>query len=411
MASTDTTTESVGSPGPGRGRAALVAGAAAFVVAMIPALVGAATRSTEHHGPVFPAEVAVYSWFTPHLSGAPGPVVMTYQNGVGVEALDLPQGIALSADGCTYRRFGAAEARSTPTDQGDPAHTLLSADGTFALIAGANREGSVELVSFVTGEAREIDVGEGRSALPLSIDAAGRLVVLQTDTDEMSPYLAFNTPMNGELWLLDLATGELRDLAVDGASGAAISPDGAQVAAVTAAGGVVLDLSTGERTDLPGVTAWADLEDDAWSPDGTALATLGREGGLQITSVTDEPQTRTLPLPPPADRYPSVLGWRDADTVMVQLVEGEANTAQFLWVSVSSGQTEVFSSYDSGWTKAALASADVARNLLASWDVRATRADQGPMLSLLLATGLGLLVAIVVAATWPRIRARVARWS
>ncbi|WP_107774289.1 hypothetical protein [Nocardioides sediminis] len=77
------------------------------------------------------AILAGYSHLTGNVSDSPpGPAVALYQHGFGVELLDFPQAVVLSASGDTYRRVDAAEGRAGPETQGDPAPMLLSPDGT-----------------------------------------------------------------------------------------------------------------------------------------------------------------------------------------------------------------------------------------------------------------------------------------
>lgn len=100
-------------------------------------------------------------------------------------------------------------------------------------------------------------------------------------------------PAVGEVWAVDLATGEDRGRVAFGEA-PAVSPDGRTLAAVVQGVGVQLvDLATGRATTVGAEPATGDLVIDlAWSPDGRTLARGlvrygddGPEGGVAATSV------------------------------------------------------------------------------------------------------------------------------
>ncbi len=129
--------------------------------------------------PLFPPTIASYSWYTGMLSSDRFPAAtLLYQNGVGVEFMDTPQSVLLSADGRKYRRLDEAESLSIAEDQGDPAVSRLSPDGTFVVIGSAGRTGEVHVVRLRDGHNRAVAVGGRRTALPLGIGADGRFVLL-----------------------------------------------------------------------------------------------------------------------------------------------------------------------------------------------------------------------------------------
>ncbi|MBO0985469.1 WD40 repeat domain-containing protein, partial [Rathayibacter sp. SD072] len=329
-------------------------------------------------GPVaFPRQVASYSWWTPMLEESEvGTATMLYQNGFGVEFLDLPQSVVLGADASTYRRLGAAEQRSTGADQGDPASSVLSADGSFVVISGPGRDGGVEIVDLDTDERRGLPIGDGRSAVALSIDSAGESVLLLTSDDEMSRYRDAQFLLNGDLAVLDLSTGEVRDLPLDGpVHSAALSPDGTVIAAETSDALVILDAGSGtvltSRAPVGG-----GLDGDAFSPDGRRLAVPEAEG-LRVLEWTGTAEDRLLPLP--ADSWSSAVGWRDDGTVLLHVSDSDGgNGSTFAWADVASGELDVFSRYSAdAFTGAALGSADVARDLIAEWAVVESRRWSG----------------------------------
>ena len=134
--------------------------------------------------PVFPSTIARYSWYTGMLSSDRfAAATLLYQNGVGVEFMDTPQSVLLSADESKYRRLDEAESLSIPEDQGDPAVSVLLLDGTFVVTGSAGRTGEVYVVNLRDGHTRTITVGTRRTALPFSIGADGRSALLATSDD------------------------------------------------------------------------------------------------------------------------------------------------------------------------------------------------------------------------------------
>lgn len=347
----------------------------------------------------FPDRIASYSWWTPHL--APAQVAaasMLYQNGFGVELGDFPQSVVLGADGSTYRRLAAAEDRGIPADQGDPAQSILSADGSFVVVGGQGRDGSVDVVDLGSLDTRSVAVGEGRSAVPLSIDSAGRRVLLLTSDEDLSRYTDPGFELHGELALLDLASSRLTPYHLPGSvTSAAISPDGSLVAVDTEDASLVLDAEDGrirhERERLAGP-----LDDDAWSPTGTSFAVIGADGGLTVVTLADGTvDTREIGLDAP---YSTVVGWRDDDHVLVHSVQDdEDNDSRIDVVALGPGaeapaaRTVAVYAQDP-LTGAALGSPDVARGLAIAWQTGApvTGARLRPLQVALLATIAALVV-------------------
>lgn len=385
---------------------ALIAAAVGFIVGIAPTAIASWTAPPPSSATVFPSQLGTYSWFTLH--GDPGaPVTMTYQNGVGVELMDAPQAVALGVDGSTYRRVAAAEHRSIPADQGDPADMVLSADGTFAVIAGANGHGTVVVHSFVDGASRDISIGAGRSAVPLSIASDGDRVLVLLGDDEMSRYADMAMNLHGTLALLDLASGDLADYALDGVTAAAISPDGSHIAAQTEGGAVVMDAAGDGIRSLSSLSGGEALADDAWSPGGTHLATLAYEeewvtdergrslemhAMLQITDVATD-TTAVIPLE--GIDHAAVRGWRDDDTVVVQAYRSD-NSSEFMWVDAGTGATETFATYDSGFTGASVSSADLARDLVGEWVIEERAPQQGRVVGILIGAVVGTVAGLAV---------------
>ena len=383
---------------------ALIAGAVGFVAVAAPAVIASWTTPPPSSSPAFPANVATYSWFVSH--GDLGmPATMIYQNGIGVEFMDSPQAVALGVDGSTYRRLGAAEQRSVPTDQGDPAATVLSADGTFAVIAGANGHGNVLVRSLVDGAGREVSIGVGRSAVPVSIASDGDHVLVLLGDGEMSRYT--DPAFSGTLAMLELSTGDLLEYPLQGVTSAAVTRDAARVAAQTAQGAVVMDAAGHSIRELPADLAGHAFGDDAWSPDGTRLVTLvhdpvwvekatGRTLTSSATLQISEPSagtTTTFALT--GVEYGAALGWRDDDTVVLQTY-AEDNSSEFRWVDAGTGAAQTFSTYESGFTAASIGSADLARDLIGEWVIQDRPADQGWSFGILGGIALGAAAGLVV---------------
>lgn len=361
--------------------------------------VAGSVAAASSEGVHFPAQVDGYSWWTSahSWSNVGDQVVMMYQNGVGVETMDSPQAVMLAADGITYRRIDAAEALTVPADQGDPAATVLSPDGRVLVIAGANRHGFIEIVSLADDTSRRLSIGDGRSAMPLSIAADGTVVLLLSDT-EMSPYLDYGFQMHGSLGLLELSTGVLRELDIPDVHAAAISPDATRIAVDTPSGLMVVDVATGVVRDLGLARGGGWLSDDAWAPDSARFALLDgdRLRVIDVSGAVPKESAVSVDLL----EYGAVYGWRDDATAVVYSAGG-SNAGRFDWVDVATGRADVFSHYEPGFTGAAIASLDIARDLAAEWQVGPRPADRGPG-QLVIAVVLAALAALVVWLVTPR---------
>ena len=332
---------------------------------------------------------------------------MVYQNGAGVEFLDSPQAVLLGADGGAYRRLDAAESLAIPADQGDPAASVLSADGRFVVVGKADGGGGVEVATLRGNERRSILVGDGLSVIPLSIAADGKSALILTSETSLSPMLDLHFKLHGALSLLDLETGTARKYAdLTDVSAAALSPNGTSIVADTGTGLVVVDAITGKVADIRLSADAGQLDGDAWSPDGRRFALLGGSI-LRIVDVTAaEPVEEAVTLPGVASG--SAIGWRDASTVLVHTrAEDDADRSEFSWVDVESGAREPFASYAPDFTGASLIAPDVARGLVPLWRVDDREADRGPP-PLLLTIPLAVLVGLVAWIVTPRRRPRSA---
>ena len=388
-------------------RRSLIPAITVAVVLILVVVIQAAVASSAKPGvarPVFPRVVATYSWWTGMLSSSSvDSATMVYQNGAGVEFLDSPQAVLLGADGGGYRRLDAAESLAIPADQGDPAASVLSADGRFVVVGKADGGGGVEVATLRGNERRSILVGDGLSVIPLSITADGRSALILTSETSLSPPLDPHFKRHGALSLLDLETGTARKYAdLTDVSAAALSPNGTSIVADTGTGFVVVDAVTGKVADIRVSAGAGRLDGDAWSPDGRRFALLGGSI-LRIVDVTAaEPVEEAVTLQGVASG--SAIGWRDTSTVLVHTrAEDYTNKSEFSWVDVESGAREPFASYAPDFTGASLIAPDVARGLVPLWRVDDREADRGPP-PLSLTIPLAVLVGLVAWIVTPRRR-------
>ena len=386
--------------------------------------------------PLFPAKIASYSWHTGRLAnGDLEAASLLYQNGVGVEFGDSPMAVLLGADGSSYRRFAQAEARSIPEDQGDPAASVLSPDGTFVVIGSSGATGDIEVVTLRDGHRRTLSVGAGRTALPSAIGADSKTVLLAVSDAAVDKYA-----VGQDLGLasIDLTTGRVRDYpGIRDIHGVALSPDGKRIAVASSDNLEVIDATTGKRlTQIPveikrdprcdrdyeeaeaaeedeDTSADDDdsytcpelsLDGDAWSPDGRQIAATLETMVVVADLSGAEPSLRRVPLTAP-DYWAAVIGWRDDSTVLVYApTDGDENRSELLWVDLTTGVAQTFATYRPNFTGAAMVSVDAARNLIPPWQVESRPIDRGPLP--LWAGLLAMLVAAVIRHWVPSARAK-----
>lgn len=327
--------------------------------------------------PVFPSTLARYSWCTGMLSDDRfAAASLLYQNGAGVEFYDTPQSVLLSTDGSTYRRLDEAETASIPEDQGDPAVSVLSPDGTFVVVGSAGRTGEVQVVTLADGQHLRVPVGSRRTALPLSIGRDGETVLLATSDDVVDRYA--ETDDLG-LAVLDLPTGQVVDhLGVTGVREAALSPDGNRIVLTSDRGVELLDGRTGRVTATVDRSTDLSLDGDAWSPDGRLVALVDGLSLVVVDVSGPRPVERRLPLR--GMDHGSAIGWRDPSTVLVHgTTDSDANTSKLSWLDTVSGEQQAFASYAPDLTGAALLGADAARDLVPRWQVARRPVDRGPL--------------------------------
>lgn len=370
----------------------LVVAVVVLAFAYLPGWFSNLQRPTRVADPVFPSTLAHYSWYTGMLSNDRFEAAsLLYQNGVRVEFMDTPQSVLLSTDGSTYRRLDEAESLSIPEDQGDPALSVLSPDGTFVVMGSAGRTGEVQVVTLRDGRRRSVPVGGPRTALPVSMGTDGRTVLLTTSDEVVNRYAE---PADLGLARLDLQTGRVVDYPeVSGVQGAALSPDGSRIVVSTVRGVEFLDASTGRVTATLNGSHGMSLDGDAWSADGRLVA-LSERSSLVIVDVTGaQPAQRHLALLEMGTL--SAIGWRDQSTVLIHgVTSGDENTSELYWVDAATGEQASFASYTPNFTGASLVRADAARDLVPRWQVTERPVDRGP-----LPPPLGILLAAIVGLT------------
>ena len=342
--------------------------------------------------PAFPSTIARYSWYTGMLSSDRfAAATLLYQNGVGVEFMDTPQSVLLSADGSSYRRLDEAESLSIAEDQGDPAVSVLSPDGTFVVTGSAGKTGQVHVVRLRDGHNRAVTVGARRTALPIGIGADSRSVLLATSDEVVNRYAEGNTL---GLARLDLETGQLRDYpAVKSVRAAALSPDGSRIVATSGRGAELIDAATGRIAATMETPSEVSLDGDAWSPDGTMIAMVDRAVVAVVDVTGRRPVARRWALT--GMKYGSAIGWRDESTVLIHgVTDTAANTSELYWVDVTTGTQTSVASYRPNFTGASLVGPDAARDLIPLWRIEQRTVDRGP---LPLPTGLMLAVTVGLA--------------
>lgn len=283
------------------------------------------------------------------------------------------------------------------------------ADGAAYTTVEAAANGGSDLVRYdaVTG-ARSVLVASARlvppgTTAPIAIrdyawsDDGARLLVF-TNTVRV-----WRLPTRGDYWVLDLASGRLRQLGASAPASslmfAKFSPDGARVAYVRSndlyverldTGAVTRLTTTGSETTINGTSDWVYEEELGvrdgfrWSPDGQRIAywqfdTTG-VGRFSLINNTDTlyPVITTIPYPKPGtanssvrigvvpasggdtrwmatpgdsrDDYLARLEWRDATTLAIQQLNRLQNQQDLLTADATTGQvTRVFRDRAETW--------------------------------------------------------------
>jgi hypothetical protein len=382
----------------------------AVLVALLPAgdvAIGAADRAT------LPEELAGYSYLTASVSrSAPGRAIALYQHGYGVEFMDFPQAVVAGADGEATRRLDVAEDRPSEFGQDEPAPMLLSPDGSRVAVGTYDAaEPDLFVVDLSDGSVAEHSVPVVRSAVPVAWSADGERIAYLGSGRSTDPHSG--VPTYGNLGVLDLADGRAEILpAGQGATAAAFSPDGSELAVQRLAGPLQVLDARGEsvRRTLSKPHGHALDAPDAWSPDGRLLAVAD---GNTVAFV--DPSGAGAPTPPTLDlSWHRMLGWTAADRIVLLVPEPRgAVDPHRQWITdvpLDGGEPRRLASVPTGGGNYAVDRFQLAGGLLPDAEVTETGfVDRGPWPvwpRLLAAVALALLAArilsrVIVALTTP----------
>jgi len=284
--------------------------------------------------PTLPDHIAPYSSLTGSVSDSPpGRAVMIYEYGSG-ETINVWQALALSADGDVYRQIDAAYEGSGQRQW------LLSADGRTVILANEqSATGALTLLDLTTGKVREVPLPESSGVVLLAVSPDGRNVAYSSaplpEDMRSGNAIEFQNAQNGKLSIIDLTTGavtavrEPLDLPV---VAAAFAPDGQRLA--IQAGPYIRIVSRDGRIVTNTVSHSPDIglvPQNAWSPDGTRLATTkwredtwqtldGKTAGAYVLDswygygVLDLATGSHRPITADTDTF---LGWLGSDRALV----------------------------------------------------------------------------------------------
>lgn len=404
--------------------------AAAAVLALAAAVALLPARGTPKPRPAaptpapatLPEDFAGMSLLTAPVSKAPpGPAVAIYSQGsLGTRRLGTSQVLVLGTDGRTYRRLDHAERSGTTADDGEwtAAPRRLSPDGTRVAV-GDHRDAAhhIDIVDLVTGGVTTHHFEPAGAAYPVAWSPDGRRLLVATHFG--SP----NEPADGWLHLLDLdgdtttSLGPIDAAAADGA----FSPDGVFLARMRYEGREpwlppveppVVQIQNGAGPPLRSLTlrnGQSLASGPAWSPDGRFLVLddFGDDGyGLAFVDPLDTGDPLPARIPVRGDEPVSLLGWRDAETMLIGYKEGDH--FKIAELSIHGGEPRVLSRISDG--PAGLARPGVvqlATDLVATADVRDVgwRPDRGPWPWWWRIT-VGLLVLAAALVAWRLLRRR-----
>jgi hypothetical protein len=294
-----------------------------LVMALLPGEPGFPAQQ-DRGAPTIPNRVAEYSHLTGNVSSSPpGRGIALFQFGFGVEFLDFPQAVVVSADGDVYRRVDVAEDAAGRQSQGDPGPMLLSPDGIRVAVGNYDTDRpAVAVVDLASGRVDRHAVPAGRAVLPVAWSPDGRRVTYLGTPEPWNPHLG--APIAGDVGVLEPETG--RATALPGGSEVltvAFGPDGTELAVQHAdgrlevlpldgeGGGRDLHVSPGHRLAGPA----------AWSPDGALLAIRRTGGSVGFVDATAGLGNTPDPLDQRVVSPGHVLGWTAPHRVAVLVAD------------------------------------------------------------------------------------------
>ncbi|GAA3292745.1 hypothetical protein Dvina_35315 [Dactylosporangium vinaceum] len=316
------------------------------------------THPGRHTAATVPDRFAGYSVFTSTVQrSAPGRAVALYGYGSGA-LLTMFQQLVVGADADTYRRIDDWDRRGRPAG-------LLAPDGTRVLLGDdAGPTPDLLLVDLTTGRERSVPLGGALEVRLLAWSPDGRYVAYSATTRDPAPgdggTVGYDVQQGGTLRLLDLSTGDSREFAsVRRPSAAAFAPDSARVAVQEAQRVHLLQLDGHEDRVVTVAPGRGLAPRVGWSVDGRLLATVPWDGtasddgtvlGVAVSGgdVGFVALTPGAPPPPaPAADVVRVLGWRDADHLVVAVAPG-GHELELAEVALASGERRVLSRFDPG---------------------------------------------------------------
>lgn len=353
-----------------RGMRRLAGGGAALTLVGLQLWPFGPGATAEDLGAVLPTQLPAYSHVNGTVEAAPpGPALMAFAHGQGVEFMDTPQAAVLSADGRSYRQVRTAQRASAAQDQGDPGPFLLSPDGT-ALAVGSNAgNGKLAVVDLLTGEVDRTIVRRGTSPWAVGWSADSSAVFVGLTDGRANPFGSSRPGPADALARVDRTARGLGepDLLPGDAGTVAALPDGRIL--VTQEERTELRTPEGQTVLVPDTGVPTTISPGAVSPDGARVA--GPSGRHEVwvvdldrDGVAGEPTAWSVEGLP--GYGPDVLGWLDDDSLLLGSHDNDtSNLRQHLYdLDVTTGAVEEISLADPGWTGAAITRLSVAGDLI-----------------------------------------------
>lgn len=286
----------------------------------------AATPAT----PTLPDRIARYSYLTGAVSQAPpGRAIALYTQGMGVEFMDFPQALVLSADGDVYRQVDLAGRRAGARSQGDPAPMLLSPDGRRVAVGSIADAGNLAVLDLETADVTTRPARRDANIVPLAWSPDGRYVAALEIVGDPGAFSGRH--MQGPLVLFDVdGTGGPRRFTGFGTTyRAAFSPDGTEIA--VQGGGLairVVDLAGRTVRSLTPTDGLVLASNTAWSPDGTLLAVMGPS---TVRFIDPSGGDRAVPAPVDVSDSSSVpVAWTGPDRLLLRVKGRHGDTDNVL---------------------------------------------------------------------------------